>query len=263
MIKNLFIVFFIFFIKFSYSQTVEVAGLVTANDDVENIHVINKTANKFATTNSSGQFYIQARVLDTIVFSSIQYKLKALVVTSEIIEQKSLIVELEENVNSLNEVIVGRVLTRNLESDIENSLAKPKINFYDLGIPGYKGKPLTKREREYADANNGKIFSYYGIGFGVNFYKLLNTISGRTKRLKNYVRLEKRDEAMFKIRAQFSEMLLAESKLTESQKNDYFFFCSEDEKFEDITATNNELLIFQFLQDKYKTYLNNLNQAKD
>ena len=94
MIKNLFIVFFIFFIKFSYSQTVEVAGLVTANDDVENIHVINKTANKFATTNSSGQFYIQARVLDTIVFSSIQYKLKALVVTSEIIEQKSLIVEL-------------------------------------------------------------------------------------------------------------------------------------------------------------------------
>lgn len=263
MIKKLLFIVLLFGIHFSHSQTVEISGLVRANGDLENIHVINRTSNKFTTTNISGEFTIQAKTLDTIVFSSIQYKLRVLVVTQKDIQEKVLVVELEENVNTLDQVVVGRVLTRDLESDVENSLAKPKINFYDVGIPGYKGKPLTKREREYADASNGKVFTYYGIGFGINFYKLLNVISGRTKRLKNYVRLEKRDELMYKMRAQFSKSIFAESDLKEHQKNDFFFFCSEDEKFEEICKSGNNMIILEFLQKKYNTYLQNLKEAKD
>ncbi len=263
MTKKLLIFISFLCVHFSFCQTIELNGLVIASDDVENVHVINKTSNKYSTTNSNGEFKIQAKQFDTIVFSSILYQIKATVISQEDIEKKSLLIELQDYVNALDEVVVGKILTGDLESDIENSEAKPKINFYDVGIPGYKGKPLTKREREYADASNGRVFSYYGIGFGINFYKLLNVISGRTKRLKNYVRLEKRDELMYRIRAQYSDIILGESNLEDHQKNDFFFFCSEDEKFMDISNSANDLLILEFLQEKHKTYLQNLKGTKD
>ena len=107
-----------------------------ADTDVENIHVINKTSNKFATTNKLGGFKIQAKVFDTIVFSSVQYKLKAIVVNLMNIQDRSLFVHLSEYVNILDEVVVGKLLTGDLNSDINNSDAERPIDFYDVGILG-------------------------------------------------------------------------------------------------------------------------------
>jgi hypothetical protein len=256
----LFFVFLLFTLCFTYSQTIIINGLVKAKDEVENIHVINKTSLKFATTNSLGEFTISAKIKDTLIFSSIQYKLKAIKVTQEMFQQSKIIVELYENINQLDEVVVGKVLTKNLESDIENSKAKPKINFYDVGIPGYKGKPLTKRERELEEANSGKFIYYYGIGFAINIYKIMNTVSGRTKKLKHYVKLEKQDELMYKIKAEFSKDLFSEVTLKEHQKMEFFYFFSDDDKFEDVCTSYNNISKLEFLQEKLKVYLSKLKE---
>ena len=42
-----------------FSQTIEIGGVVSGSTDVENIHVINKTSNKFTTTNKLGAFIIE------------------------------------------------------------------------------------------------------------------------------------------------------------------------------------------------------------
>lgn len=53
--------FFAFFvINILLSQTIEIKGNIIAKNDIENIHVINKTSNKFTTTNKLGGFVIQA-----------------------------------------------------------------------------------------------------------------------------------------------------------------------------------------------------------
>ncbi len=111
------------------SQVVEVIGIVIADSDLEGIHVINKTSKFYSTTNLLGEFTVKSRLNDTLVFSSVQYKLESLLVTQEVYNNKFLTVQLIEYVNELNEVHIGNPLSGNLEDDISNTKGKPGINF--------------------------------------------------------------------------------------------------------------------------------------
>jgi len=231
-----------------HAQMTEISGKVIAQDDVENIHVINKTSKKYATTNAKGTFTIQVKVQDTLVFSSIQYKLKAIYIDSTMVANKYFEVALEEYLNELDQVTVGRVLTKNLESDVENSQAQPKINFYDVGIPGYKGKQPTQKERYLIEATTGG---------GIPLNPIINAITGRTKMLKNLVKLERRDELMYKLKANYSEALFEGETIEDHQKMEFWFFCSEDENFEKRCRIKNNLMILEFLQEKLIAYKKN------
>ena len=260
--KLFYLFIFLFTVCIAQSQVVEITGVVIADTDVENVHVINKTANKFATTNKLGEFKIMAKVNDTIVFSSVQYKLKAIVVSAINIKDQRIIVQLKEHVNALSEVLVGKVLTGNLDSDINNSDAERPIDFYDVGIPGYKGKPKTQNERRLYEADNGKYVSI-GLGFGLNLNKILNKISGRTKKLKERVRLESNDVLLNKIIANLSENFFIAYPLDESLRTDFFYFCSDDKNFEKRCKARSDIEVFEFLAEKVIEYKNNLNEIKD
>ncbi|HUH29547.1 hypothetical protein [Gelidibacter sp.] len=134
------------FVKNAHSQSVDINGKISAPHDVEGIHIINKTASRFTISNSNGEFFVQAKLNDTLLFSGISYQPKEVVITKFIIAAKEFTVYLEELVNALDEVVVGKVLTGDLLSDIKNADLKRDINFYDLGIPGYTGKLKLKQK---------------------------------------------------------------------------------------------------------------------
>ncbi|MBL30887.1 MAG: hypothetical protein CMC81_06590 [Flavobacteriaceae bacterium] len=118
--------------------------LVSDSLSISSIHVINKSRGSATITNEFGYFELFSSTNDTIIFSSVQYKLKILVVSQEILETKKIIVPLETFVNELSEVIVKpHNLSGDLFNDIANSTTKP-INFYNLGIPGFTGKRKEK-----------------------------------------------------------------------------------------------------------------------
>ena len=71
------------------AQTVELSGTISGDDDVENIHILNKTSLTNATSNKEGKFTIKAKVNDTIIFTAVQYKTLVKVVNSEEISSKS------------------------------------------------------------------------------------------------------------------------------------------------------------------------------
>ncbi len=74
-IKNfIFLILVLVQFGFVFSQSTEIKGKVTASSDIDRIHVINKTANKFTITNDDGEFRISASLNDTILISAIQYK---------------------------------------------------------------------------------------------------------------------------------------------------------------------------------------------
>jgi len=254
---NLCLILFLFVAISSYAQNITLTGKVFVTADAEGIHVINMTSKRATTTDALGTFSIQVTENDTIVFSGVQYKLHSILVDREMIDAKLVNVFLLENINQLDEVLVGKVLTGDLLSDIENSDAEPKINFYDVGIPGYEGKPKTQSERRLVEADHGK-FIYVGLGFAVNLNKILNRISGRTKELKRRVELEARDELMFKVSAKFSEVLFAENPLEQTLHYEYFYFCSEDLEFTAKCSGLNDLVTLTFLQQKLKQYKANL-----
>jgi len=260
-ITFLFLSLISFFI--SSSQSVDIQGQVYGNSDVEGIHVINKTASKFTTTTVTGSFNISAKLNDTIVFSSVQYKLTAVRVTEEIISQRKMTIMLEEQVNVLPQVTVGKILSGDLEYDIQNANIEKPLDFYDVGIPGYTGKPKTQSERRLHEADAGKMIPSVGFGFAVNFHKLINTISGRTKMLKERVRLEANEVLMYQIKNSLSEEFFKVNPLDERRQIEFFYFCSEDDEFEARCKDKSEIEIYEFLEEKYKEYQINLKETKN
>ncbi|TJY36448.1 hypothetical protein [Pontimicrobium aquaticum] len=260
--KRCFAVVFFFVMASLYSQTVQINGVVTGNTDVENIHVINKTANKFTTTNKLGAFTIEVKLSDTLVFSSVQYSLKAVMISPKIILEKKMTVFLKDKVNELDQVTVGKILTGSLDSDIKNSDAERPIDFYDVGIPGYTGKTKTQSERRLHEADAGKYVAI-GLGVGLNLNKILNGITGRTKKLKERVRKEHNEGLLTSIKSNLSENFFITYPLDESLRTDFFYFCSEDENFEKRCRGKSDIEIFEFLAEKMVTYKANLRSKDD
>lgn len=238
--------------QFIHSQTIEIKGRVEGLRDLENIHVLNVTSNFYTITNEDGVFIINVKLNDTLKFSSIQYKHINIKINKNIISKKSLVVYLEESINELDEVVVGNILTGNLAIDLNNNIIKPDITFYDVGIPGYRGKPKTQNERRLFTA------TYGGIG---SIDRILNGISGRTKKLKMYVELDKNKELLNILIAKFSDRLFNSNTLNEDLQNDFFIFCSEEIDFVERYLNKTDFEIYVHLQDKLKSYkiLNGLN----
>lgn len=243
------------------AQRKDLKGQLIAKDDVEGLHILNKTAVKYTISKEDGSFSIPAQALDTLIISGVKYQVQEIVITESIIELNRFNVNLIESVNELREVIVGKILTGSLESDLENSDAKTDINFYDLGIPGFTGKPLTQNERKLFDADSGPIGSImggpYGGGVGLNLHKILNKISGRTKKLKAIVDLDDRDNCSQRLRRDYELFLFEKDTLAENLRNEYFLFCQEDQDFLNLCNNNNEIELLEFLQAKLKAYQKN------
>jgi len=242
--------------KKSFSQSINITGKVKSKTDVENIHVINKTAQLFTITDGHGNFIITAKLNDTLKFSSVQHKLKELLVSEDIILAQSVFVVLEEQINELDEVVVGKVLTGDLLSDIKNTDGKPPINFYDVGIPGYTGTPATQSERRLHEAGEFKPIMLLGLlAGGVPLNPILNGISGRTKMLKTRVKLEEKETLMASIKGRLCKDFFALNPLDESLKMDFFYFCADDENFIQHCKNQTDFKILIFLRMKYKQYL--------
>jgi len=240
----------------SQAQTKDLDGKLIADDEVEGIHILNKTASKYTISNEDGSFIILAKASDTLFISGLKYQVREFIITQTIIDLGSFSIQLVEKINELDEVVVGKILTGSLQSDLENSDAKTEINFYDLGIPGYTGKPLTQNERKLHDADAGPI-GYIGFGAGVNLHKLLNKISGRTKKLKEIVALDDKERCIKRLRRDYEEAIFKIDSLADNLKNEYFYFCQEDEGFKDLCDVNNDLKSIEFLQSKLKAYKKN------
>jgi hypothetical protein len=245
------------------SQTTIVKGQIDASSELEGIHILNISAEEYTVTNRNGGFEIATKINDTILVSSVQYIPKTVVVTQSIISSGFITIKLEDRVNELDEVIVGKVLTGDLMSDIENSDAKPDINFYDVGIPGYTGKPLTQKERRLREADGGKFVYYYGLVATINIHKILNRISGRTKKLKRILRLEEQDTCMEKAISELSNELFGHIELETELKIEFFYYASEDPKFLEVCNLNSDIKLFEFLIDKLLAFNAQVESGED
>ncbi len=229
-----------------YSQTTEILGQVKASANTYGIHIINKTSSKFTITDDDGKFVIPARLYDTIMVSGVQYRLNEFVVNDIIMQTKRVTVNLEDKVNELDEVIVGKILTGDLLSDIENSDIKRDVNFYDVGIPGYTGRRKTQTERRIYEANTGS-----GL---IPLNPILNWLSGRTKRLNEQLAREKEEKAVQSVASKYSKLLFENTTLSTTQQNEFFYFSADDEEFKDLYRSGNELKMLQFLKDKLNAF---------
>lgn len=81
--------------------------LLYRNANVIAANVVNNTAQTNTITDGEGTFQILAKAGDEIIFSSVEFRIKALTITPEIIQKNRLVVEVNERITVLDEIVVG------------------------------------------------------------------------------------------------------------------------------------------------------------
>lgn len=237
------------------AQTVNINGKINAPLEVDGIHIINKTVSKYAISNSNGTFVIPAKLNDTILFSGVSYQSKEMIITKLIISSQHMTVNLEALVNTLDEVVVGRILTGDLSSDIANSGVERSVDFYDLGIPGYTGKVKTQSERQLYEAGDFKPIQLLGLlGGSLPLNPILNGLSGRTKELKHRIYLENQDKCIVNLQSKLAEILFSAYPLEEHSRVEFFYFCADDAQFDALCIINDDFKTLEFLKEKLVSF---------
>lgn len=110
MTKKIFflISFFVFVNAFSQDgdRRSLIGSVIYMEVPVPNENVINSTSERATITNAKGEFRIDVKLGDQLVFTAVNYNIKVVTITEEILENNRLVVEVNEKVTELDEVVI-------------------------------------------------------------------------------------------------------------------------------------------------------------
>lgn len=207
--------------------------VVSKSEDIAGVHVINLTNEKATITSSNGFFSIAVSINDTLVFSAVQYKKVYTIVTQNILLQENYIVYLRDEVTELDEVVLDQRTLVTAES---------------LGLPNADVAILPQSERLLYDADHGKLFPTI---LSLNFNKLLNRITGRTKMLKARVARDQQYARSQEIRNSYADSIfITDLKIPKLRIEEFMLFCEADASFSELSTSKNDFIIWDFLIKK-------------
>ena len=77
------------------------------NSNVISANVVNNTSREATITDNDGEFEMRVRLNDRLVFSSVQYEIRSVVIDKDILQKSRLVIDVNEKVTVLDEVVVG------------------------------------------------------------------------------------------------------------------------------------------------------------
>ena len=102
------LIFFLIFQVIAFAQDrIPIKGrLIYRNVNVVAANVVNITTQINTITDGEGAFEIPVKTGDEVVFSSVQYMIRTVEITPEIIQKNRLIITVNEKINALEEVVI-------------------------------------------------------------------------------------------------------------------------------------------------------------
>ena len=130
------------------------------DSNVINENVLNITAEQATITNENGEFEIMVALGDELVFTAVNYKITAILVSQEILDNNRLVVSVDEKVTALEEVVVG---PENTEKFL--ALKNDRFKGYDYEI-----------DRSTEVDNIAEAGSVQGMQNGLNFVNIFRLL---------------------------------------------------------------------------------------
>lgn len=208
-------------LAYSQENRVLISGEIK-NDSVpiENVHIINKSAQKGTITNRIGQFKISVTDKDTLMISDIQFQNKIIIVNQDHLLTKFIEINLLELTNELDEVVVQQFDDMSEELGLPNAGKEP-LNKLDRNLNHYsqKSTPIVILE--------ALLFKPGGID------DIYNIVSGNRKKDRKLKQLIQEDqlnagklEYVKVIRAHFQDDFFTNSVQIEEEYIDtYIYYC--------------------------------------
>ncbi|WP_081208995.1 peptidase associated/transthyretin-like domain-containing protein [Salegentibacter sediminis] len=214
-------------------------GKITNDSLISQVHIVNMTSKKGTLSEASGEFIIQAKPGDSILFSAVQYKKITIAITSVMLDEM-LKIELENELTELDEVQLHE-LSGNLKRDIDNI---ETINLSEFGIPFSDKETVGIVERKIRSMSSP--MDPVGLIYGA--------ISGERKKLKQALKNERLKTRVLRARYLLSEdFYLKELNLEEVRIMDFLYYCAENPGFFKLVKEEDKLGLIEFYK---KTILN-------
>lgn len=219
------------------------------------INVINISQYKATISQLDGKFEIEAKVGDSILISSIQYKEMKFEVKPAFFEE-DIEIPLKLKVNELLDVnIYSLGLTGDLQKDVE-SIKTNNFSQTQLGFPAYK-EPYTRAER--------RLYTAMSSQGGVPLDYLFNLINGNIKKYKKLIEYEKIDKNKEKLNRLFSNRFYTEDlNVDQSLIEDFIYYCLENNsEVLKLIKERNKLLLIEKLPQLAEEYIQMKESEKD
>ena len=256
----------IFFAHLTFGQEGEVKilqGQVTSEDkDVVGVVVQNTTTKDAVITDLEGNFSIRVSLNDTLVFSAVHFLKKILPVTGNLYQSNFIEVPMEVFVNQLREVVVSPYdLTGDLTKDIDRVILEKDVSAEALNLPNAHRKIPTQSERKLQEAASMSVTAGGGMGGaggGASLNPIINAITGRTKMLKNRVKIDKTYAETQRVQGFYADSLFVTTlKIPMERIDDFMYFCEVDEAFQEAVESQDKLRILDIMFQKSRAYREN------
>lgn len=255
--NNISLMFILFFSHFIFSQKIprEILNgqIISDSTGVENVNIQNLNTRKFAISDQFGFFALYAQEHDTLVFSSMNLYTKKLVLSKTDLSWKLLKINIENFVNTLNEVIINpNALTGNLKTDSDNikiTIIKPIDTQLALNS-NYEKDKFSTLENKLIPGYLDTTYMMDFIGIAGKIANLISPGKGKKKKIST-------PEKIFHtyVKEQFSETFFKETlKLKTDQIGLFLAFCENDSNAKKYLHFDKRFELMEFLLVKKKEF---------
>lgn len=223
----------------SFSQTTKlIHGKVSYQDSYQkNVDVINYSTKKITQTNSVGEFEIEAKVNDVLVFMSENFTDQKYYIKTDDFEKGYVTIKLTEKPVPLDEVEIRQVKAIKLEST------------------SYNGIKMAQLEKQQSNPVNKDIYTGE-IPMGMDFIQIGKMI-GKLFKSKDQKNRKTEETMSFSeyAKANFNQSFLTKTlKLKQENTGRFLEYCQKDPKSKTVIQNNDELAILEFLLVKKEEF---------
>lgn len=237
----------VLFVANGYSQDDErnfLRGQVLyRNSYVPNENVINATSESATITNDQGEFLIKVKLGDELVFTAINYQLRIVKITTEILKKGRLVIEVNEKVTELDEVVVSP----------EN-----QKRFLEVKNEEFKGFDYEV-DRSTEVENIAMSRAERGMVDGINFVNIFKALLKSNRNLVEKRPPLKISQVMRQVYE--DEFFVSDLNLPQDKIDAFLIYCDGQMPAQSLLKKENEFQLIDFLVTHSKTFLQQINAA--
>lgn len=227
-----FILFF-FIYNFSFSQSnyrTWIRGKVLYRDsNVISANVINNTSQEATITNKDGEFEIKVKLNDRLLFSSVQYQIRSLIINKDILQKSRIVIDVNEKVTQLDEVVVG-------PENTEKFLDLKEEEFKKIDYSFDKSTKIENQILRSGRFNNGINF--------INLYKAIAKSSSNED--KDLIKLSYKPSNLLR-EVYDDSFFILNLGIPKENISEFLFFCDEKFPSKFLFKKSNEFQLIDFL----------------
>lgn len=277
--KRLTLILFCFIVANAFAQEKRIAieGKILSEEideiELEDIHIFNKNSRRGTISHANGDFEIDVKENDTLIFTGIQFYTREVAITSDIIQQEKLFTVLFLRINELREVEVkqhdldGSILLD--VNKVPDSVSKISPNLIGSWVVDFNiVDDLDQVDK--VRPPDASVLTNPNIPVGGNILGLIGLLTDpivkgiknlnedkRTSKYKDRVYETKASKALINIQTEFGEDFFTKIlKLPKLQIEPFLKYC-ETKGIVDLYIQDKKIEVIDFMLNESKNYIPN------